>query len=102
MEILENDIIKIRPLEPSDVDLLYKWENDPEIWKISHTITPFSKHIIKKFIENSQFDIYETKQYRFMIDLKNDNKVITIGTIDLFDFDPYHSRVGVGILIKEE
>jgi diamine N-acetyltransferase len=28
--------------------------------------------------------------------------VRTIGTIDLFDFDPYHLRAGVGILIGDK
>jgi diamine N-acetyltransferase len=27
---------------------------------------------------------------------------ITIGTIDLFEFDPFHKRAGVGILIADE
>ncbi len=98
---LESDKIKLRPLEPEDIDIIYEWENDPEVWKISHTQTPYSKYILKKFIENSHLDIYETKQYRFIIDLKKEKKTETIGTIDLFDYDPYHSRIGVGILIKE-
>lgn len=38
-----------------------------------------------------------------MIDLKTGgNNFKTIGTIDLFDFDPYHCRAGVGILIADE
>lgn len=102
MEKVENNIVRLRPLEPEDIDILYKWENNPEIWQVSHTVTPFSKYIIKKFIENSHLDIYETKQYRFMIDLIEDNSNQTIGTIDLFDFDPYHNRVGIGIVIIED
>ena len=35
-----------------------------------------------------------------MIDLPEEN--MTIGTIDLFDFDPFHNRVGIGILIADE
>ena len=27
---------------------------------------------------------------------------ITIGTIDIYDFDPYHKRAGLGILIANE
>ena len=102
MTTLENNIIKLRPPEPEDIETLYQWENDTSIWKVSHTITPFSKYIIKKFIENSHLDIYETKQYRFIIDLKNKTGIEAIGTIDLFDFDPYHNRIGLGILIKED
>jgi len=59
-------------------------------------------YVIKKYIENSHLDIYQTKQLRMMIDLKEMELTKTIGTIDLFDFDPYHHRAGIGILIKEE
>jgi diamine N-acetyltransferase len=94
--------IVLRAPEPSDIDVLYRWENDPEIWHVSNTITPFSKHILEKFIENAHLDIYQAKQLRLMIDVKeNNNLERTIGTIDLFDFDPYHNRAGVGILIGD-
>lgn len=95
------DII-LRAPEPSDIDVLYRWENDQEIWKVSNTITPFSKYILEKYIENSHLDIYQVKQLRMMIDVKEKQLVRTVGTIDLFDFDPYHRRAGVGILIGEK
>ncbi|MCF6333246.1 MAG: GNAT family N-acetyltransferase [Draconibacterium sp.] len=88
--------ISLRPLEPEDIELLYQWENNIEIWEVSNTKTPFSKHILAQYILESAKDIYETKQLRLIIqneDLK------PVGAIDLFDFDPYHLRAGVGILI---
>ena len=96
--------IILRAPEPSDVELLYRWENDPEIWHVSNTITPFSKYILEKYIENAHLDIYQVKQLRLMIDVmeQGKNKSRTIGTIDLFDFDPYHNRAGVGILIGDK
>jgi diamine N-acetyltransferase len=95
--------IVLRAPEPDDIDVLYLWENDTEIWKISNTITPFSKYILEKYIENAHLDIYQVKQLRLMIDLKEQDKPVrTIGTIDLFDFDPYHMRAGVGILIGDK
>ena len=94
---LTNDLITLRAIEPEDIELLYAWENNSEIWEVSHTLVPFSKYILVQYIKNSDKDIYESKQLRLMIDT-NDGK--TVGAIDLFDFDPYHSRVGVGILIN--
>lgn len=95
--------IILRAPEPRDIDHLYKWENDPEIWKVSNTITPFSKYILERYIENAHLDIYEVKQLRLMIDVKaGESAERTIGTIDLFDFDPYHQRAGVGILIGDK
>jgi len=93
----------LRALEPADLEILYDWENDREIWRVSNTLVPFSRYILQKYIENSHLDIYETKQLRLMIDLVDSNeKQITIGAVDLFDFDPYHMRAGIGILIGEK
>jgi diamine N-acetyltransferase len=95
-EYLSNDIICLRAIEPDDIELLYSWENDPDIWEVSHTLVPYSKYILALYIRNADKDIYETKQLRLMVDTA-DGK--TIGAVDLFDFDPYHSRAGIGILI---
>ena len=84
-------------MEPEDLELLYEWENNESFWTISHTMSPFSRYTLKRYLENSHKNIYETGQQRFMIDHINDN--ITIGTIDIFDFDPFHMRAGLGILI---
>jgi diamine N-acetyltransferase len=95
--------IELRAPEPRDIEVLYRWENDPEIWHVSNTITPFSKYILEKYIENAHLDIYQVKQLRLMIDVKeNKTRTRTVGTIDLFDFDPFHSRAGVGILIGDK
>lgn len=99
MDILEGENIKLRAIEPNDLDLIYNWENDSSIWHLSNTLTPFSRYVIKQFIENSHLDIYQSKQVRLMIDKKVAIGFETIGTIDLFDFDPTHKRAGIGILI---
>lgn len=92
--------IKLRALEPEDLELLYDWENNESYWTVSNTVSPFSKFTLKRYLENSHKTIYETSQLRFMIEHIHDK--ITIGTIDIFDFDPFHSRAGVGILIANE
>jgi diamine N-acetyltransferase len=97
---LESELIKLRAPEIKDLDLLYKWENDTLIWIISGTVTPFSRLILKKYLHTAHQDIYQAKQLRLMIDSKN--TLQTIGTIDLFDFDPVNARAGVGILIGED
>jgi diamine N-acetyltransferase len=92
--------IKLRALEPEDLELLYEWENDDNYWSISNTVSPFSRFTLKRYIENSHKNIFETGQQRFMIDHVEDK--ITIGTIDVFDFDPFHKRAGIGILIADK
>jgi diamine N-acetyltransferase len=92
--------VKLRSLEPEDLELLYEWENNDSNWVISNTISPFSKYVLKQYLETSHKNIYETGQLRLMIDQIPDK--ITIGTIDIFDFDPFHRRAGLGILIANE
>ncbi len=76
------------------------WENNVSYWTISNTVVPFSKYTLKRYLEDSHKNIYETGQVRLMIDHIPDNT--TIGTIDIFDFDPFHKRAGIGILIANE
>jgi diamine N-acetyltransferase len=92
--------VNLRAIEPEDLELLYEWENNDTNWIVSNTVTPFSKYVIKQYIENSHKSIYETGQLRLMIDFVPDK--ITVGTIDVFDFDPFHKRAGLGILIANE
>ncbi|MDE6483196.1 MAG: GNAT family N-acetyltransferase [Rikenellaceae bacterium] len=92
--------IHLRALEPEDIGFLYRWENDPEVWRVSETTAPYSKYVLKRYIETSHLDIYETKQQRFVIVHSQTN--IPVGAIDLFDFDPFNRRAGVGILIYDE
>lgn len=91
--------IALRPLEPEDIDLLYAWENNTEIWEMSDTKTPFSRFILAEYLKNTNKDIYQTKQVRFIIE--NEDKR-PVGAVDLFDFEPYHLRAGVGILIHQQ
>lgn len=89
--------IQLRALEPEDLDFLYPIENNQDFWEVSHTQTPFSKYILKQYLENAHLDIYETKQLRLVIEEISTKK--QVGMIDLFDFNPQHKRAGVGILI---
>ena len=95
--ILEGAYISLRALEPEDLDFLFRIENNTHFWEVSHTQTPFSKHLLKQYLENAHLDIYESKQLRLMIVEKETEE--RVGMIDLFDFNPQHQRAGVGILI---
>lgn len=97
---LENQRIRLRALEPTDLDILYTWENNAVLWETSNTITPYSKDLLEQYLNQAHQDIYTNKQLRLMIETKVDRR--TIGTIDLFDFEPRHRRAGVGILIADE
>ncbi len=97
---MKGEFLSLRALEPSDIDVLYRWENDPKNWTVSDTLAPFSKNVLKQYIDHAHLDIYTTKQVRFIIE-ENISRT-AVGAIDLFDFDPLHLRAGIGILIDEK
>ena len=105
---LVGELIQLRALEPSDLKLLYRWENDSAVWSVSGTLVPFSKFVLEEFVNQAHQDIYTNKQVRLMIDLKyvddedSEDEVKCIGCVDLFDFDPKNKRAGVGILIANQ
>lgn len=98
--MLESDVVRLRALEPEDVDLLYRWENDTNVWKMSNTTVPFSRYILRQFIDSQKYDIFETRQLRLIIEERTENRAV--GAIDLFDIDPYNRRAGIGVLIYDK
>ena len=95
--MLSDDKIKLRALEPTDLDVLFAWENDASLWAVGSTIAPFSRKQLWDYIENYDNDIFSARQLRFMVeDEENGNAV---GMVDLFDFDPVSRRASVGIMI---
>lgn len=99
MVSLKGKHIYLRALEPEDLEFVYTIENDTNLWHLSDTQTPYSRFLIKQYLENAQQDIFEAKQLRLAICNKMDQ---TIGLIDVFDFDIKNKRAGIGILIKDE
>ncbi|AZQ44128.1 GNAT family N-acetyltransferase [Nonlabens ponticola] len=97
MNVLTTDICKLRAVDPEDLDFIYALENNPDLWDVGHTLTPYSKYTIREYLENAHRDIYEVKQLRLAICRQDDS---IIGVVDLYDFDPYHKRAGVGIVIS--
>lgn len=99
MVTLTGNTIYLRALEPDDLEFIYRLENNEAIWEVSNTQTPYSRFLIRQYLENAQQDIYEAKQLRLAICKKGVFEAI--GLIDLFDFDPVNNRAGVGIIIQD-
>lgn len=98
MITLKGETIYLRALEPNDLEFVYAMENDQSIWEVSNTQTPYSRFLVKQYLENAHQDIYEAKQLRLAI--CQDEDFPAVGLIDLFDFDPKNNRAGVGIVIQ--
>ena len=98
MVTLKGKHIYLRALEPEDLEFIHTIENEEAIWELSSTIAPYSKFLIKQYLENAHQDIYEAKQLRLVISSYDDK---ALGMIDIFDFDFKNKRAGIGILVKD-
>ncbi len=98
--MLKNDVIKLRAVEPADVDFLFDLENDPELWHVTQTTVPYSRYDLEQYVFSvDKQDIAASRQIRFVIEHLNDSQ--PIGTIDLFDLDLQNRRGGVGIVLTK-
>lgn len=83
-------------MEPEDLDVLYRIENDRDLWNVGCTNVPYSRFCLHNYIADSRNDIYTDKQLRLMIE-NNEGEVV--GIIDLINFEPRHQRAELGIII---
>lgn len=90
--------LKYRALEPEDVTMLFKWENDLEINEVSLSKVPFSKYILEQYIAQAHLDIQQAGQYRFVLE---DTEGNAVGCVDLFDYDAIDRRAAIGIIIEK-
>lgn len=98
--MLDNGKVYLRALEPTDIDVIHRWENDCDLWRFGCATAPFSRHQIWEYLKNYTADIFAQKQLRMMVCLKTADNAV--GMIDLFDFDPVNRRAAVGLLIDRE
>jgi len=96
--MLDGKTISLRRPEVSDVEFLFKWENDSSNNGFSTINKGYSREEIINFIHDFT-PVQISGQLRFMI-VENDTNQ-PIGTIDLFDADFANQFAGVGILIAD-
>jgi diamine N-acetyltransferase len=99
-QLLSNDIITLRALEPTDLDTLYQWENDTALWVVSDTVAPYSREALWHYLEQYTGDIYAQRQLRLMVTLNQDGT--PVGTVDFLNFDPLNNRAELGLFIAPE
>jgi len=90
--------IRLRAIEPEDLDLLYRIENDTRLWNVGATNVPYSRYTLHDYIATSSDDIYADRQVRLVVE---NEKGETVGLADLVRFDPQHLRAETGIVILD-
>ena len=91
--------IRLRAVEPEDLDLMYLVENDTRLWPVGSATVPFSAYSLREFLSTTRNDIYQDGQLRLAI---QGTDGILKGFIDLQNFQPRHLRAEVGIVILPE
>lgn len=100
MNLLSNQHIQLRALEPEDLAFLKSIENNQIYWQYSDTIQPFSDYILNEYIKVAGQSILEAGQMRLLIaDKLNERR---IGFVDLYDYNPRHARAGIAIIIHPD
>ncbi len=88
-EHLENDLIKITPLQQSDFEVLYQVASDPKIWENHPANNRYQKEVFQIF-----FNITAASKGAFLVYDKATGDLI--GTTSFYDFDPKNSKVAIG------
>lgn len=93
-------MVTLRALEPTDLDVLYRWENDTTLWIVSDTVAPYSREALWHYLQEYTGDIYAQRQLRLIIALSQDGTAA--GTVDFLNFDPLNNRAELGLFISSE
>ena len=94
--MLRNERVRLRAVEPEDLDLMYLIENDSSLWSLGATTVPYSRFSLKQFIDQTRNDIFLDGQLRLVIENENAD---ALGFIDLQGLEPRHRRAEVGIVL---
>lgn len=95
---MEHNRVKLRAVEPEDLDMLYQIENDSELWKVGTANVPYSRYVLHDYIAHQTNDIYADKQVRQVITVGA--KAEAVGMIDIVNFDPCNLRAEVGVVVQ--
>jgi len=89
-------MLRIRALEPEDVDYVFALENDPATWLSGALLAPISRHTIAQMVHVTP-TIGESTQLRFVLhDYPN---MDPLGLFDLFNIDLINQNASVGLII---
>lgn len=92
-------VVRLRAMEPEDLDALYRIENDRDVWDVGENNVPYSRYILHDYIANASSDIYADKQVRMVVENEEGQLV---GVADVVNFCPSHARAEVSIVICRE
>lgn len=89
--------VTLRAIEPEDLELLYRIENDQELWRVGVTNVPYSRYALHEYLGTVTGDIYTDRQLRLIVENEEGE---VVGMADLTNFTPRHNRAEVGLVVQ--
>ena len=89
--------VRLRAMEPEDLDFLYNMENNPELWGVGNTNVPYSRYVLHDYIARASNDIYADGQVRLIVE---NGAHEAVGIVDVVNFDPRHRRAERSIAVE--
>lgn len=99
-KLLQDDTIRLRALELSDIDEYYNWCNDSTEWHSSDMTVPVSRQSIIDYIMNNNGDFYSDGEVKLAIENLQTKKII--GMCSLSSYDRYSNKAEVGIFVSPD
>lgn len=89
--------LRLRAIEPDDIELLYTIENDMALWRHGDTTVPYSRESLRQYLLDCTNDIWHDRQVRLVMETADTGEAV--GLADLFNFAPKHQRAEVGLVV---
>lgn len=87
-------------MEPEDLELIYSIENDPEFWRHGSTTVPYSRYVLRQYLQSASNDLFADQQVRLVIEGKDEQGLLhAFGLADLTNFAPQHLRAEIALAI---
>lgn len=96
---MQHPSIRLRAVEPEDIDFIYRLENDTENMDTSENTELVSRYAIEQYVLGIGRGLFETGQLRLLIEAYDTGGNRPVGCIDLFEADAINRRAGIGIYI---
>lgn len=90
--------VRLRAMEPEDLDLLYRIENDQALWAVGSTNVPYSRYALHDYMANASGDIYADHQVRLMVENAQGQ---VVGIADVVNFDAKNRRAELGLVVEK-
>jgi UDP-4-amino-4,6-dideoxy-N-acetyl-beta-L-altrosamine N-acetyltransferase len=89
--------IRLTPLEDSDIDSLYAWQNSPSLRDLSMGFRfPIQRETVKEWIKNIR---EQNSKSRVVFAIRNHSAFL--GTVSLHAIDPYQRKALLGICVGD-